>query len=700
MSGISRANAFILFTCDAAGSAVLAPNRLRVEEAISAPFLIEVGLVSDQTGIDPNSVLFKPALVTLQDGSGPLRYFHGLIRRFEVMEGDARSGGAYAAEIVPALWFLSQTENSRFFESKTAEDIITSLLGNAGITQYSFKLQGTPPTRLYTVQHNESDLNFITRLMEEEGWFYFFEHSASGHNLVIADSNTAFSSLPLSALGVAANAKLEAADVLVGWSAATVTAYGNVALNDYDPTATTKDIYKSEATTLTAAGAANRNVYHWPARTLDPGESDNRARRRIEAAEAFATLCQASGWNHGAVPGGKFTVATDPASGKSNVAYAIRSVVHVATDVDWIAGGGAKSYANHLTCFPNATPWRQPLVAPKPVMAGLYTALVIGPAGQEIYTDDYARVKVQFPWSHLGDTTADGTLWLRVIQPWTGNTWGVQFLPRIGTEVAVAFLNGDPDNPVVVGGIYNSANMPVFAASDKNKSGIRTRSTMNGSTSTFSEFSFDDTIGSELVYLHAEKDYTTEVEHDHKLTITNTRVVKVGSTETYEVDDKQTVTIGNGRSVTVKQADDTLTVTDGARTVTVSKGNHSITVSQGDHSMTVSEGKHGVTVSQGDRSITVSQGKITESANGDISHTSKTGNISVEASAGKVTVTAAQSIELKVGGNSIKIDSSGVTIKGTMVKVSGEAMVELKGPMAKVNADGMLTLKGGIVQIN
>lgn len=674
MSGISRASAFILMSCSAAGSATLAPVRLRVEEAISAPFLIEVSVVSDQATIAAASVLFKPALLTLQDAEGVgLRYFHGLVRRFEAMPADGRSGGAYTVEIVPALWFLSQTENCRFFESKTAKDIIAALLDNDGVTSYSFKLQGTPPTRLYTVQYNETDLDFITRLMEEEGWYYFFEHSASGHNLVITDANSNFSNIPLNALGVVANPNLEAADVLVGWSAASVTALGSITLDDYDPMATTTGLQKTRTTTLKVAGASQRLVYHWPARTIDPGESDNRARRRIEAAEAFATLCHASGWNHGAVPGGKFTVATDPVSGADDVAYAIRSVVHVATDVDWISGGGEKSYANSLTVFPNATPWRQPIVVPRPVMAGLFTAVVIGPSGQEIYTDDNARVKVQFPWSHLGDTTADGTLWLRVIQPWAGNTWGVQFLPRIGTEVAVAFLNGDPDNPVVVGGLYNSANMPVFAAADKNKSGIRTRSTLKGDTSTFSEFSFDDTKGSELVFLHAEKDYTTEVEHDHKLTITNTRVVKVGSTETYEVDDKQTITVGNGRSVTVKKADDTLEVTDGNRAVTIDKGNHS---------------------------LTVSKGKSTTTVKADIGQTSQTGNIAIEASAGKVTVSAAQSIELKVGGNSIKIDTSGVTISGTMVKISGQAMASMEAPMAKVNADGMLTLKGGVVMIN
>jgi type VI secretion system secreted protein VgrG len=281
-------------------------------------------------------------------------------------------------------------------------------------------------------------------------------------------------------------------------------------------------------------------------------------------------------------------------------------------------------------------------------MTGLYSAVVIGPEGEEIHTDKLGRIKVRLRWDHLSSATAGGSIWVRVVQPWAGNGWGWQFLPRVGTEVAVAFMDGDPDRPVVVGGLYNGDQTPPFALTgQKTVSGLRTRSSQRGGKDAYSELSFDDATGKEVVLLHAQKDLKTEVENDQTLTVDNCRVKKVTRDETVEIGGKQAVKIGQGRSVAITSGGDALKIDDGDRAVTLALG-----------------------------------------------------NIAWKAELGAITGEAMQSIELKVGANSVKIDQTGVTISGIMVKLSGEAMVDVGGPMTSVKADGILILKGGLVMLN
>jgi type VI secretion system secreted protein VgrG len=291
-------------------------------------------------------------------------------------------------------------------------------------------------------------------------------------------------------------------------------------------------------------------------------------------------------------------------------------------------------------------------------MVGIHTAVVIGPDGQEIFTDKYGRIQVRFVWDHRQDAKPQQDIcWVRVIQPWsgseTGSDWGWHHLPRIGTEVAVSFMDGDPDRPVVVGCFYNGVSMPLFDLSGRDswtKSGFRSRSATSaakGGGSNFSEFSFDDKTGSELVFLHAEKDLQTEVENNQTLKVDNCRSVTVTKNETIDIGKAQTVTIGAGRSVTVKDKDDTLTISTGNLTVTTSLG-----------------------------------------------------NISAKADAGAVTIEAMQSITLKCGQSTLTIDPTGITLEGMMMTIKGDVTVSLEGLTTTVKGDAMLTLKGAIMMLN
>jgi type VI secretion system secreted protein VgrG len=303
---------------------------------------------------------------------------------------------------------------------------------------------------------------------------------------------------------------------------------------------------------------------------------------------------------------------------------------------------------------------------PKPRMDGVHAAVVIGADSDgDIFTDDMGRVKIRFFWDHRADATPETGVWARVVQPWAGGGWGAQFIPRVGTEVAVAFMDGDPDRPVVLGGLYNGAQVAIFPTSEKMKSGFRTRSVDKGGNADFSEFSFDDTKGSEVVFLHAQKDLRIEVENDQHLKVDNCRIVNVKADETVTIKGKQAVTV---------------------------KGDQTFVVEQGDHTFTVKQGKFTESVDMGDYKTTVKMGNYDLGV--------KMGNITQKADLGAVTVEAMQSITFKVGASSVKIDQMGVTIKGMMVKIQGDVMLDMKGLMTTVKGDAMLTLKGAITMIN
>lgn len=281
---------------------------------------------------------------------------------------------------------------------------------------------------------------------------------------------------------------------------------------------------------------------------MDNQVAADRAKFRIQHAEVVSALTHSHGYDHEFAPGRRFTLARDPFTRAEGIDYALRSVRHKASDDSWIAGAAIASYENDFTCFLQKTPWRDDARNTRPVMAGIFAATVLGNAGEEIHADPLGRIKVRLMFDHRKDTVAGKAIWVRVIQPWAGNTWGWQHLPRVGTEVAVSFMSGDPDNPVVVGGVYNEVMQPVFPVpSEQTKSGLRTRSTLRGGTQDFSEFSIDDRKGQELVFLHAQKDHKVEVENDEDVTIHRNQTV-TSETGSITISAMQSITLRVGAS--------------------------------------------------------------------------------------------------------------------------------------------------------
>jgi len=328
-----------------------------------------------------------------------------------------------------------------------------------------------------------------------------------------------------------------------------------------------------------------------------------------------------------------------------------------------------------------------PIGTPKARVDGTQTAVVVGPAGEEIFTDKYGRVKVQFYWDRQGKKDANSSCWVRVGTSWGGKQWGATHIPRIGQEVVIAFEEGDPDQPVIVGSVYNANLMPPYTLPDnRTQSGIKSRSSLKGDAETFNELRFEDKKDSEEIYFHAQKDFNRVVENndtlkvgflkkdkgDHTIEIFNNHSLKVGCPEADE--GSQTVEVYKDRTETLKTGNEKLTVEQGNRDVNVKMGNDTHKIDQGNRDVKIDMGNDSLKISMG--------------------------NQTTKLDLGKSETEAMQSIELKVGQSSIKIDQTGVTIKGMMISIEGQVKTDVKGVMTTVNGDGMLTLKGGLTMIN
>jgi type VI secretion system secreted protein VgrG len=641
-----------------AGPDALIVIRLDAVETISALFRFEVTAVGAD-GIDPISMLNQAACVELAVAGTPTRYFHGIIEAFGAFDKAGPTDTEYRFTLVPRLVATVLQEDCRMFFNVTAKDILQTIFTDANVSPVTFRLYGTPAKRKATAQYNETSLHFVVRLMEEEGWYYFFEHTADNHTLIVGDRNAAFQPIEGADLRFGPG---DTADLLTQWETPQTLTHGGVSLRDYDPDAPSKQLKADKATVLKHPGITNRKVFHWPGLTRDTGEIADRAQRQMEAAEAEVSLIQAAGRMGSLYAGGRFTVKI----GTAAVPHVVRHIRHEASDDSRRSGSGNETYVNSFTAFANTVPWRQPMTTHRPRMEGLHTAIVLAPDGQEIYTDDQGRIKIRFFWDWRQDATADNSDWVRVVQPWAGNGWGGQFIPRINTEVAVAFMDSDPDRPVVVGGFYNATDKPIFPVAEKTKTGFRTRSVLKGGTDAFNEFSLNDDKGKELMFLHAQKDLTTEVENNQILLVDNDRTVTVQGKET----------------VTIK----------GDRAHEITKGNDSLVIKEGNLSTTLKMGDQTVDLSMGNQTTTLDMG--------DQSTEAKLGSITIKADLGAITLQAMQSITLKVGTNTLTISQTGVEIKGLMVSIEGQVQTEVKGLMTTTSGTAMLTLKGAITMIN
>jgi type VI secretion system secreted protein VgrG len=661
-------------------------------EAMSRLFSYRLEMVSSDEAILPEKIIGQSASVAV----GPpddRRWFNGIVRTWEMGGAFGRDYRRYTAELVPKFWLLTRRTNLRLFQALTTPDILKKVMTGFDV-EWQFIEQYNK--RNYCTQYRETDFDFVSRLMEEEGILYYFVHAEGSHKLVVTDQKSNW--FDCADKVVKYRTDLDAHQLVAhvyGWVPRYTYRSGKMTIRDQNFQRPDSNLEQTTTTLLGVSSFKEHELYdiHYGDYAVHDGigksggeaagelahigtDTKRLVKAWMEEEEAEYENIDGQGTCRSFSPGGKFKLEGH-AYKEQNKDYVLTAVRHSASDLSHLPGeGGPPTYVNSFTCITTDRHWRPARVTPRPRVQGPHTAFVVGPAGEEIFTDKYGRVKVQFVWDREGKKDSDSSCWLRVAQLWAGKQWGAIFIPRIGMEVIVDFLEGDPDRPIITGCVYNSAFMPPYGLPDnKTQSGLKTRSSTGGGTEDFNELRFEDKKGAEDIYFHAQKDFHRVVENDDDL--------KVGH--------DQTIEIKKHRTETVKEGDETVTIEKGTRTHTV-EGDETLVVNKGNRTVQVKTGNDQHLIDTGNRDVTIKTGNDTLVIN--------TGNQKVTIDLGKQEVEAMQSIELKVGSSSIKIDQTGVTIKGTLVKIEGTAMLEGKSPMTTVKGDGMLTLKGGVTMIN
>ena len=509
-------------------------------EEISKLFAFELDLVSEEATIKYDDIVGQVVTVRVNLADGSSRYWNGYVSRF-VQAGQDSNVAVYHATVVPWLWFLDQTTDCRIFQNKTTPDIIKQIFQEYGFKDFSLSLYGNFVQRDYCVQYRESDFNFVSRLMEEEGIFYFFQHEDGKHTLVLGDDPAAHKPCQnqdtVRYEGSAGGWQDD--DVVVQWLQEQEVRPGTFTSTDYNFETPTASMMS------TANSKGKWEIYDFPGEYKVKADGDKLAKVRLQEQQTPKCVARGTSDCRSFGVGYKFTL-TDHYRSDLNQEYVITSLRHSAHHSLGLVSGESDTtpvYENSFECIPSSTPIRPLRKTPVPVVQGCQTAVVVGPDGEEIFTDQYGRVKVQFHWDREGKKNDSSSCWVRVSYPWAGKSWGGIQIPRIGQEVIVDFIEGDPDRPIITGRVYNAGQMPPWDLPGKKMvSGYKSNSTKGGGG--YNELSFDDTKGTELIQVHGQYDMDTKIEHDERRHVVNNR--------TKNVDQDETTTIGHNRTEEVK----------------------------------------------------------------------------------------------------------------------------------------------------
>jgi type VI secretion system secreted protein VgrG len=562
------------------GKDVLLLRGFSGSEAISQLFHFDLDLLSENDSIKFQDVVGKSVTLRIYDAAGAERHWNGFISRFSQGAQDRRLT-SYRAQMVPWLWFLTRTADCRIFQNQKAPDIIQKIFKDLGFADFKLRLYGDFVTRDYCVQYRETDFNFVSRLMEEEGICYYFEHQDGKHTLILANDASAHDPCPnqKTARYDFRGGSVVYEDVVTEWQYQEEFRPGKWAQTDYNFET------PSSSLAVTASGKNPYEIYEYPGeyRVRPAGESLAKIRLQEQTTPAIV-FPGASGCRYFS-PGYQFSLQ-DHYRSDLNQAYLLTAVRHTASQGAGfqVGGGGGEepTYHNSFECIPFSTPYRPARVTPEPFVQGCQTAVVVGPAGEEIYTDKYGRVKVQFHWDREGKKNENSSCWIRVSHPWAGQGWGAISIPRIGQEVIVDFLEGDPDQPIITGRVYNAGQMPPFGMpAGAVVSGVKSNSTKGGGG--FNEISLNDTKGTELINIHAQYDQQKKVEHDERVNVGNDRTESVGHDEKITIGNNRTEKVGVNEDITIgsnrtEKVGSNETISIGANRTETVGSNESITV--------------------------------------------------------------------------------------------------------------------------
>lgn len=544
-------------------------NSFHASERLSTPFEIRIQANSKDPDIDFNKLLGKNCGIRQNTVGKKTRYFNGVL--VEASWFGERDGlFAYELTLRPWLWLLTQTSDCRIFQNQSVVDIIKTVFTKAGFSDFEFKLIESYQPMEYCVQYRETHFDFVSRLMERFGIYYFFKHEDSKHTLVLADaknSHQPIPSLPECVFAGMGERTRDNREYVKQWLSGRRFRPGKVVINAFDfakPTANMK------ANKASPGGYTHDSLelYDYPEK-YKSGEEGSKgatfANARLQALQAEDRRRFASGDAPSLFPGGLVKLKEHPHASE-NAEYLVVSAEHSFVAELYASGSSTASgdsYTGNYELQLSERPFKAPLETRRPIVHGPQTAIVVGPSGEEIHTDEHGRVKLKFHWDRESPGDEKSSRWVRVGQIWSGKKWGGIVIPRIGMEVIVEFIEGDPDRPLVVGTVYNGDNTPPFGLPDnKTQSGVKTRSTKGAGENNYNELVFEDKKGGEFVRFHAEKDLNSTIEDYEKRLIKGKNKSKIGETtretilergdDILDIAGDNKITIGNDQKVKIK----------------------------------------------------------------------------------------------------------------------------------------------------
>lgn len=655
------------------GKDVLLLDAFEGEEALSRLFSFSLEMRSSVGSLQLDALVGSAVGVTLTEAALGERHFHGIVSRFSY-HGSAGDFSRYSAEMVPRLWLLTLGRDRVVYQNQTTVAIVTALLDENTIA-YRNALTGKYTAREYCVRYDETAFDFICRLMEEEGIFWFFTFADGEHTLVLADAPSVHVACArttmLRMVSGGTSGALSKLDELSRFDVAGQMVVQGQALSDY--------VFETPGTKLLASsqGRRGRGVdFAYPGRHASVPDGAARAQRRVEAFQAQAIRGTGEGVSPFLSAGAKFTLTGHERS-ELNAEHVLCGVRHRARD-------GA--YANSFETLPFDIPFRPPCSTPRPVVAGCHTAMVTGSSGEDIWTDRYGRVKLHFPWDRMGAEDQDSSCWVRVAQSWAGQGWGAFMLPRVGQEVIVSYVDGDPDRPLVIGGVHNAdQTVPVALPAMQTQTVLRSRSSKDGTGG--NELRFEDKADREELYLHAQRDMNVQIRNDLTTTLiegAERHTVKKGDRLVAVEAGKETHTVKGSRRVEVADLETHVNQADFTQEVA---GRFTLKVA-GDLVIDVS----GAITFKSARTIAIEAGASLET---------RAGTRIVNEAGTSMDNRAGTALTNKAGTDLTNESTLGLSNRAGTTLASEAPMVNTKASASQtLTGGGLLTLKGGLVKIN
>jgi type VI secretion system secreted protein VgrG len=543
------------------GGDVLLLQSMEGREELGRLFHYELDLTSEDRSITFDQLLGKPMGLNLELHDGGKRYFHGIACSCRQLTGHGQFAG-YRVSLRPWFWLLTRTSDCRIFQSNTVPDIIKQVFRDLGFSDFEDSLSGSYREWEYCVQYRETSFDFVSRLMEQEGIYYYFRHEKERHVLVLADDYGAHSTVAdyASVPFYPPDRQMRERDHFYDWQLAREVQPGSLELNDYDFQRPQASLEVRSSVSRSHSNGDHR-LYDYPGEYVQSNDGEHYARTRIEAIHSQFERVQLRGRARGLGSGHLFKL-TGYERDDQNREYLVVSARYHIHQEPYESGAQdlSEQFTSELDCMDASQAFRPLPLTPMPIVRGPQTAVVVGPGGEEIWTDQYGRVKVHFYWDRHDQSNENSSCWIRVSQAWAGKNWGAVQTPRIGQEVIVSFLEGDPDRPIITGRVYNAEQtVPYKLPANATQSGVKSRSSKDGSPANFNEIRMEDKKGAEQLFIHAEKNQDIEVEndethwvgHDRAKTIDNDETVHVKHDRTETVDNNETIKIGVDRKETV-----------------------------------------------------------------------------------------------------------------------------------------------------